>query len=191
MKKLIITSITTLMITALHVLPSVAQDHADHHQNAETTEQFKEVDENFKAMFTEAVEVYTIGKDAFFESDQKTAAATFGTFTEKLKEIGEHGLSGDGHMAWMESYAELMKHASLLTASSDIEEARSAFRHLSDVLITAVNKFGIDGVVYRQYCPMAMDSDGAAWLSSNEQIQNPYTPESMPGCGEMIERIES
>jgi Cu(I)/Ag(I) efflux system membrane fusion protein len=58
-------------------------------------------------------------------------------------------------------------------------------------LADAVKKFGVEGVVYHQYCPMALDSDGAAWLSRNEQIQNPYTPDTMPGCGEVIDSIES
>jgi Cu(I)/Ag(I) efflux system membrane fusion protein len=51
--------------------------------------------------------------------------------------------------------------------------------------------FGIEGVVYHQYCPMAFSDEGANWLSINERIQNPYLPETMPGCGEVIERIES
>jgi len=191
MKNFFITSISALILTALFVMPSMAQDHADHHQNAEATEQFSDVTEDFRAAFTDVAEAYITGKDELFESDLKSATAAFETFKEKLEEIGKHGLSGDGHMAWMESYAELMEYATSLTASSIIEEARSAFRHLSDELITAVNKFGIVGVVYQQYCPMALDSDGANWLSQNEQVQNPYTPDTMPGCGQVIERIES
>lgn len=51
--------------------------------------------------------------------------------------------------------------------------------------------FGIEGVVYHQYCPMVFGNVGANWLSSEEQIQNPYLPETMLGCGEVIERIEN
>jgi len=72
-----------------------------------------------------------------------------------------------------------------------MDEAHSAFRQLPGELIKAVQKFGVDGVVYHQYCPMAIDSERANWLSKNEQVQNPYSPETMPGCGEVIERVES
>jgi hypothetical protein len=37
---------------------------------------------------------------------------------------------------------------------------------------------------------MALNSSGAIWLSNREKIQNPYTPESMMGCGEVIEKTE-
>ncbi len=36
---------------------------------------------------------------------------------------------------------------------------------------------------------MALDDEGADWLSTEEQIQNPYLPETMPGCGEVIEKV--
>ena len=177
------------MIIALLVLPSEAQHHANHHQQTETTERFTDVPDNFKTMLTEAVEAYIAGKDAFLDSNLETATSEFENFIEKLEEIGEHGLDGEGHMAWMESYNGLMKHASALTASADIDDARKDFHHLSEELITAVNKFGIDGIVYQQFCPMALDSGGANWLSKNDEVQNPYKPETMLGCGEVIEKI--
>jgi membrane fusion protein, copper/silver efflux system len=37
---------------------------------------------------------------------------------------------------------------------------------------------------------MAFDDEGGYWLSSEEEIQNPYLPETMLMCGEVIERIE-
>jgi membrane fusion protein, copper/silver efflux system len=61
---------------------------------------------------------------------------------------------------------------------------------ISDQLVNAVKSFGIEEVVYHQYCPMAFDDEGGYWLSSEEQIQNPYLPETMLMCGEVIERIE-
>jgi membrane fusion protein, copper/silver efflux system len=39
-------------------------------------------------------------------------------------------------------------------------------------------------------CPMAFDNEGANWLSREEQIQNPYLPENMLTCGDVIESIE-
>jgi membrane fusion protein, copper/silver efflux system len=154
-------------------------------------EQFEDVPAEFRIQLTETIEAYIRGKDAFVNSDLQTAASEFETFISKLQEIGEHGLSGSGHEAWMESYGSLTNFATEIIESDDIEQARSAFRALSDDLIMAVQMFGIEDVVYHQYCPMAFDDEGAYWLSDQEQIQNPYLPETMPGCGEVIERIES
>jgi len=164
-------------------------DHTDHAHDADH-EPFDDVPAEFRAMLTGAIEAYITGKDAFVESDLSSAQSGFEAFRDKLSKIGEHGLSGDGHMAWMETWAVLMEHTDTITETEDIEEARTAFRHLSDELVKAVHLFGVEGVVYHQYCPMAFDWDGANWLSSEEQIQNPYLPETMLMCGEVIERIE-
>ena len=154
-------------------------------------EQFVDVSAEFRIQLTEAIEAYIRGKDAFVNSDLQTAISEYETFISELEEIGEHGLSGSGHEAWMQSYGSLVDSAHKITESDDIEQARSAFRTLSDNLIMAVQMFGIDGVVYQQYCPMAFDDEGANWISSEEQIQNPYLPDTMLMCGEVIERIES
>lgn len=153
----------------------------DEHDHSE----FSDVPDEFRSKFTEAIEAYIRGKEAFFDSDLEVATSEYQTFINELEEIGSHGLSGDGHIAWMESYETLTDSASDVVAADDIENARSAFKTLSDELIMAVEMFGIDGVVYNQYCPM----EGANWISDEEQIQNPYTPETMPACGEVIERI--
>lgn len=169
-------------------------DHGDmdHDEHADETsthdhEPFDDVPGDFRAKLTEAIEAYITGKDALVESDLSGVQSGFNNFIDMLDDIGEHGLSGDGHMAWMQSWSALMEHAEGITAADELDEARTHFRHLSDELIKAVQMFGIEGVVYHQYCPMAFDDEGATWLSSEERIQNPYLPETMLGCGEVIE----
>jgi len=164
---------------------------ADGHDHSEADhDSFDDVPEDFRAQLTEAIEIYIQGKDAFIDSDLEEASSAFEEFISKLEEIGEHGLSGSGHEAWMESYHSLTETAAQIIESDDVDEARSPFRTLSDELIAAVQMFGIDGAVYHQYCPMAFDDEGATWLSTEEQIRNPYLPDTMMGCGGVIERIE-
>lgn len=182
---------SALIIVTVFAQFSVAQSHNHDHSEEQKIERFEDVSDSFHTSLTDVLEAYLSGKDALLESDLDVARAEFESFSSKLESIGEHGLSGDGHMAWMESYSEMSEHASFITSADDIDEAHSAFRQLSEELINAVQQFGVDVVVYHQYCPMAVDSDGANWLSKNENVQNPYTPETMLGCGEVIERIES
>ena len=165
-------------------------DYGDAVQPDHDHEQFDDVPDDFRTMFTEAIEIYITGKNALVESDLTGAQSAYENFNSKLEEIGIHGLSGDGHMAWMESYEKLTSDASGIISAGDLDEARGSFRGLSDELIKAVHLFGVEGVVYHQYCPMAFDDEGADWLSTEEQIQNPYLPETMLMCGEVIERIE-
>lgn len=171
--------------------PAVAQDHSGHNLESETLDRFEGVPEAFRTKLTQVVEAYLNGKDAFLNLDLAASHSEFEIFKDKLEEIGVHGLSGDGHMAWMDSYNQLTEHANVLLNSDKINNARHAFRAISLELADTVNKYGVEGVLYQQYCPMALDSDGATWLSRNEQVQNPYTPDTMLGCGEVIERMES
>lgn len=159
-------------------------------QNQASVELFDDVPDDFRQKFTEAIEIYLNGKDALIGSDLAEAQLAYEAFLSKLEEIGIHGLSGDGHMAWMESYEKLVNHASAITDAEGLDSARTSFRSLSEELIRAVKMFGIDDVVYHQYCPMAFGDEGANWLSRDQQIQNPYLPETMLTCGEVIERIE-
>lgn len=161
------------------------QNSSSIESNENDHSEISDVPDEFRSKFTEAIEAYIRGKEAFFDSDLESATSEYQTFINELEEIGSHGLSGDGHEAWMESYETLTESASDIVAAEDIDGARSAFKTLSDELIMAVEMFGIDGIVYNQYCPM----EDANWISDEEQIQNPYSPETMPTCGEVIERI--
>lgn len=176
-----------------HGSEEMDMEEGDHneHTDAVSSQQFDDVPDDFRQTFSEAIEHYVSGKDALFNSDLNTVQNAYTDFNSKLEEIGIHGLSGSGHTAWMDSFEALTGYTSDIVSADNIEQARASFRNLSDELIDAVQTFGIEGVVYHQYCPMAFDNEGANWLSTDEQIQNPYLPDTMPGCGEVIERIES
>jgi membrane fusion protein, copper/silver efflux system len=152
-------------------------DHSDH------------IPGDFRSEVTALVQTYLELKDALFASDFGEAQQKTTETQQKLEAIGEHRLDGSAHTAWMQTWNNLQGHLRPMAASGDIETLRAEFRYLSDLMVVTVKSFGIEGVVYQQYCPMAFDDEGAYWLSSEEQIRNPYLPETMPGCGEVIERI--
>ncbi len=153
-------------------------------------DRYDDVPEEFKSQLREVVTAYITGKDYLVESSRESAQTAFGEMKSNMERIGEHGLSGSGHSAWMQAYRDMNGHLNPMLETDDIEEMRTQFRFLSEILIRAVRQFGIDGVVYQQYCPMAFDDEGAYWISDEEQIMNPYLPESMLMCGEVIEALE-
>ncbi|HLW30878.1 MAG TPA: DUF3347 domain-containing protein, partial [Aequorivita sp.] len=77
-----------------------------------------------------------------------------------------------------------------ISKTSDIKEQRDHFIHLSAHLINAVKTFGINQKVYVDYCPMVNNDVGAFWLSTEEEILNPYFGASMLRCGEITDEIE-
>jgi len=145
---------------------------------------------DFESEFAGLIESYLVLKDALVESDAEAALSAATQMESQLEEIGEHRLEGDDHMKWMETYSKIESGLTEITGSADLEEIRTHFYDLSETLITGVKDFKIEGVVYHQHCPMAFDNEGGSWLSSEEQIRNPYMPDTMMGCGRVIEKIE-
>ncbi|MEX2602424.1 MAG: efflux RND transporter periplasmic adaptor subunit [Balneolaceae bacterium] len=145
------------------------------------------VTEDFQQDFPVLLEAYLEGKDALFNADVDAAAEAFQQAVTGLEAIGMHRMQGDAHIRWMEHYEAVEGHLNQILEADGLDGQRKAFASLSQTLIEAVKMYQIPGVVYHQYCPM----EDKSWLSSEEQIQNPYAPETMPNCGEVIVRIES
>ena len=170
--------ITTSLILFLFLGTIFAQGN-DHNSDKLTTE------------FTELIETYLVLKDALVESDAGAAHSAVSQMQEKLENIGEHRLEGDNHMKWMDTYKKIDSDLSEITGSADLDKIRTHFYSLSETLIESVKDFGIEGVVYHQHCPMAFNNEGGSWLSRENQVMNPYMPDTMLRCGRVIERIES
>lgn len=149
------------------------------------------VDADFREEFTDLVHEYLQLHEALFDSDLQRAGAAGEAFIQSLTDIGAHRLTGDAHMAWMGFYNDLESHAAPIGDRDDLETIRHDFRMVSDVLIDAVLALGSGIDLYKQYCPMAFDNEGAYWLNDAPEIQNPYLPETMPGCGEVTEDLDA
>ena len=85
---------------------------------------------------------------------------------------------------------EVLVATQAITDFNDIEAHRKSF-----VMITAaVEKMLEDqiesGTIYKQYCPMAFDFEGAFWLSNSNEIYNPYFGNKMLRCGKVDSEIQ-
>lgn len=82
-------------------------------------------------------------------------------------------------------------NASKITATADLEAQRAAYSALSNDFISLAKKTGLNnGALYVDFCPMAMNDQGAYWISNDRSIQNPYFGEKMMTCGEVKETIQ-
>ena len=80
--------------------------------------------------------------------------------------------------------------AEKIADSKDLSEQRINFTELSDDMIKLIKKSELaSGSIYIQYCPMANEGKGGYWLSSQEEIMNPYYGDDMLHCGEVKETI--
>ena len=86
--------------------------------------------------------------------------------------------------------ADLSESATQLAQAGDITVLREQFAALSRQLYQVVQANELtDKTLYWQHCPMAMNGQGANWLSLEEKVQNPFMGQKMPGCGSVQETV--
>ena len=91
----------------------------------------------------------------------------------------------------IEGGASLAASAARTTTARDIEAQRKEYSNLSNEFITQVKKSGLSsGELYVDYCPMALNDEGAYWLSHVKEIRNPYFGDEMLECGSVKETIK-
>lgn len=87
--------------------------------------------------------------------------------------------------------ARLAQLSSRITSASDIHAQRSAFAPLSVHLQMLIKKQGLTrGRLFVDYCPMALNDQGAYWITTTEQIRNPYFGDKMLDCGSVEDTLQ-
>ncbi len=145
----------------------------------------------FKKQLTAIASTYLLLKDALVASDQQKAAENVNDILDNTEKVDMSLVKDKAHFYWMEQLKAIQAHGKKIGESEDIEEQRKQFDFLSQALIKSLKVFGVEGdTFYVQHCPMANDNDGAAWLSKNEKILNPYFGEKMLTCGTVQDTID-
>ncbi|ELR73107.1 Putative Co/Zn/Cd efflux system membrane fusion protein [Fulvivirga imtechensis AK7] len=130
-------------------------------------------------------------KDALVASNHKEAVIEAKDFKARLNKISMKNFEGEAHDLWMQLQGTLNRNVEALISSANIDQARKHFIPLSEGMVKLAKSFGpFAQAIYVQHCPMANDDKGADWLSSIDEIRNPYYGEMMLTCGEVSETIE-
>lgn len=74
--------------------------------------------------------------------------------------------------------------------ADDLEGVRVHFAELTTGLEPLFIDGITDGVIYKQYCPMAFDGAGGNWFSDVSDIRNPYYGDKMLKCGKVVAEIK-
>jgi Cu(I)/Ag(I) efflux system membrane fusion protein len=158
---------------------------------AEMTESFHsnmhtdlEVDMIFQQQLKDLVNSTVSLTDVFVSSDPLLVKEEAAKVMKKLQKVNSKLLTGEAHGLWMESLRVVAHKLQDITTSDSIEVQRESLAIYSGALYFSAKAFGIaDQKVYYQFCPMAFDTKGAYWLSSTEEILNPYFGDKMLHCG--------
>jgi Cu(I)/Ag(I) efflux system membrane fusion protein len=132
------------------------------------------------SMMSVLVQPYLTLKDELVRSDAKAARAVVTTMLSLLS---------DKKYAFSRSNLKTLLKS--LQKTDDIEDQRELFRLISNEMIQwASSNQSVSNKLYVQYCPMANNNKGAKWLSTEEQIRNPFYGDAMLTCGSVVEVIE-
>lgn len=127
---------------------------------------------------SEIVKAYIALKDALVETDG-----------EKAKEAAQQLLLILPNNS-SEAIAFLKNEAQKVSETNDTEAQRSSFDLISEsILVLVKNSMITEGKLFKQYCPMAKNNEGAFWLSTSIEIRNPYFGDKMLNCGSVEEEI--
>ncbi len=89
-----------------------------------------------------------------------------------------------------EANEKVLNAAQQIAEAEDLNVQRTAFSELSAGVEEMISGSLASGEVYKQYCPMAFEGEGGYWLSSSEEIRNPYYGDKMLKCGSVRETIQ-
>ncbi|OBX25868.1 Cu(I)/Ag(I) efflux system membrane fusion protein [Gelidibacter algens] len=146
-----------------------------------------ELSASFQKNFTKVFSPYLQMKDAFVDSDAAQVSIFAKATSKSLKSIEIDAL---GKM----EQSHIIKSIEMLDAiaiNDKLENQRAHFVILNENIIPiAMNVGGVDPMLYVQKCPMANNNKGAVWLSTEQDIRNPYYGEQMMTCGSVIEEIK-
>ena len=127
-------------------------------------------------------------KDAMVTSDAaavRTAADTL------LARVAAFDASADESASSVASLVDAIRFGTTnVREASDVAAQREYLPALTENMKSLVEGYQVtDASVYVQFCPMAFDNKGAYWLSSNEEVVNPYFGDMMLHCGEVTETL--
>jgi Cu(I)/Ag(I) efflux system membrane fusion protein len=129
------------------------------------------------------VDAYLPLKDALLASDAAKAVAA----AKGMLAVAEAQPLRDAR--WNALRTEVIGQLRGWEREPGLDAQRTRFRKLSDTMRSGLDAFGAGRPIAVQFCPMAFNNSGARWLSASETIENPYLPETMLGCGEVLRKL--
>lgn len=145
----------------------------------------------FNSQFSLFLNSYFNLKDAFIKEQINAIDAAADSVAILIKAVPLKELKADSTQKAAQILIESIQAELIgLKGETDIEEKRKAFQMLGEQLLVLIQTVQYDRqIIYNQYCPMAMDNNGATWLSNSAEIQNPYLPKTMLECGEVKDTL--
>ncbi|CAM4020726.1 DUF3347 domain-containing protein [Gillisia hiemivivida] len=125
-------------------------------------------------------------KDALVGDDTKKAAQFGSKLVASLKAFDASSYSKENQKELADIIEDATEHAEHIIKSA-IDHQREHFKILSKDITDMVAITGTKITLYEQFCPMY--DKGSTWLSTSNEVKNPYYGSKMPKCGKVQKTI--
>lgn len=150
---------------------------------------FAQVEPPIRQHIQALVAQYLRIKDALVAAEPAGVPAIAQKMLAELRGVDKSYLSFPQKEAYDKSAADLRKQLEKLSTTPELAAQRVILEPLSLAVFQLAQDFGYKANLYREYCPMAFDNRGAAWLSDSDSIRNPYFGDAMLKCGTVTDII--
>jgi membrane fusion protein, copper/silver efflux system len=148
------------------------------------------VKEPVKTQLNSVLKTYLDLKNSLVASDSKVAQEKAQSLTAAITKVDADKLEGNQKEIFAKSGEKIKINADHIAKATSIDKQRESFSSVSDELFQILKAIKIsDDKIYKDYCPMANDNNGAFWLSEKKEIANPYFGKQMLTCGEVKETL--
>jgi hypothetical protein len=131
---------------------------------------------------------YFILKDALVGDDTKKASQAGTKLVASFKAFDMSSYTTEQQEELADIITDATEHAEHI-AKSAIDHQREHFKILSKDITDMVAITGTKNTLYQQFCPMY--DKGSAWLSTSNEVKNPYYGSKMLTCGKVQKEINN
>lgn len=140
--------------------------------------------EPVKAEIALLVDNYLKLKEALVAANVESAKTEAQAILAAADKVDVAALEGEQKAFAEEKLEEVKQSASKIAEANETGAQRENLEMLSEATFSLTKAFdATEQTLYYQHCPMANNSQGAYWLSSDQEIRNPYFGEKMLHCG--------
>jgi len=157
-------------------------DNSDGHHDVDKKEMAMNGDGNSQTILND----YFNLKDALVADDNAKAKELGATLATSLGKLDISKYTDAQQSELKDIMEDAIEHAEHIS-ESDIKHQREHFKVLSKDVTDMVAITGTQVKLYEQFCPMY--DGGTAWLSTKEEIRNPYYGSQMLKCGKVQREI--
>lgn len=150
-----------------------------------------EINPEVRATVRQVIQSYFVLKDALVNAEGKSAARSADKTLQLIKQVPMEKMAPQDHNIWMSKKVLLEEQLGRISALKSVDAQREEFIGVSENMVELARHFGpFEKAVYILNCPMTDDYEGADWLSSSDEVLNPYYGEKMLRCGSVKSVIE-